>query len=181
MPQTTLKIDFNSSENVFKTFTFEIKRAVRLKTYFGGYKDNHRHTTLHHAFSQTNQSNNFNKLKFDRDTQIIDTQTKSVNPFREFGCQTPVSLNLFMDPRKDIVTESLKYFSSELWLQRRTEATIYIQKIMRGCLARIRIEKVKKMKQKIENEKKNLAEIKNLEINKFRSENLERRTHPKVG
>ena len=45
---------------------------------------------------------------------------------------------LFIDRRNDKVVEAKMYFTSEMWEERREEAALYIQRLVRGWFARRR-------------------------------------------
>jgi hypothetical protein len=46
--------------------------------------------------------------------------------------------NLFIDRRNDKIVETRMYFTSEMWEERREEAALYIQRLVRGWFARRR-------------------------------------------
>jgi hypothetical protein len=45
---------------------------------------------------------------------------------------------LFLDRRNDKVVEAKMYFTSEMWEERREEAALYVQRLVRGWFARRR-------------------------------------------
>lgn len=107
------------------------------KPYLGGFKNPRTGTIYHHAFAQTDQIKNEHKLKFHRDTQTHFQTTKSIKMMREFGTQMERE-GLYIDTRQDKPMEPQEYFSSELWEERRSDAALFIQRIVRGMLARHR-------------------------------------------
>ncbi len=46
--------------------------------------------------------------------------------------------NLFIDTRNDKMVDTKMYFTSEMWEERREEAALYIQRLVRGWFARRR-------------------------------------------
>lgn len=54
---------------------------------------------------------------------------------REFGTQMDY-IGLYIDPRKDKVLTATKYFDAETWEAKKESTVLYLQKIMRGFLAR---------------------------------------------
>ena len=86
---------------------------------------------------------------------------------------------LFIDTRTDKVVEPNMYFDSDMWYDRRWEAALFIQRLVRGWFARRRAKKLKsnkeeEFKREVEmNEKKR----KNEEVR--HKEEIERRRNPK--
>ena len=70
-------------------------------------------------------------------TQTHFQTTKSIKMMREFGTQMERE-GLYIDTRQDKPMEPQEYFSSELWEERRSDAALFIQRIVRGMLARHR-------------------------------------------
>ena len=54
---------------------------------------------------------------------------------REFGTQME-NIGLFIDPRQDKVMIITKYFTAEQWEYKKENTVLYLQKMMRGFLAR---------------------------------------------
>lgn len=98
---------------------------------------------------------------------------------REFGTQMERG-GIWIDTRTDRETQPRMYFTSEMWDQRREEASLFIQRLVRGWFARRRTNALKKQKQHKRDEQINLEEEfrKNEEI-KHKSE-IERRMHPRT-
>lgn len=181
MTQTTfeIQIDWKTDDQRAKTYNFVVSKLSHEKAELGGYKDLFRNTIFQNAYSQTDQPNVKIDQKFDRDTQTFDQETKSLNPFREFGSQT-IASDLFLDFRFANTLKPKKYFNSDLWLMRRIEATFFIQKIIRGFLARKRMKNIKSISQKIDQEKNLLIKKKKEWIENAKIQEIEKRTHPKV-
>jgi hypothetical protein len=130
------------------------------KPFIGGFRNKKTGIVYHHAFAQTDQVKKDHKLKFHRDTQTYYQSTKSIKLKREFGTQMERE-GLFIDTRSDKPMTPQLYFNSELWDIRRDEAALFIQRIIRGMLARMRAknlltlkEQNKQMKLKNEEEKR---------------------------
>jgi hypothetical protein len=181
MPSPPLKVDYKSSEGPIATFVFRVRRCHRAKRDFGGYTDNFRGATLLNYYSQTDQPLAPATIMFERDTQMLEVTTKSVTAAREFGSQTADPSSLFFDSRSDRIIYPGKYFDSVLWGKRRTEASIFIQKMIRGCLARMRIAKIKSLTQKITTEKQTTLAKQLEEAEAAKQAEYQRRIHPRVG
>ena len=54
---------------------------------------------------------------------------------REYGTQMDY-IGLYIDPRKDKILEPTKYFDADKWDLRKESTVLYLQKMMRGFLAR---------------------------------------------
>lgn len=54
---------------------------------------------------------------------------------------------IFIDTRTDKVVEPNMYFDSDMWYDRRWEAALYIQRLVRGWFARRRSKKLRKVKE----------------------------------
>lgn len=180
MQSHTLRIDFISELFENLQMTFEVTRLAHPKAVLGGYRDLIRNMVYSNAFSQTDQPQQTRPLCFERDTQIFDLETKSANPLREFGSQTP-SAELFVDGRTDKPMQPMKYFDSELWLRRRVEATLFIQKIIRGFLARRRMSNIKRISTQITQERHCLTENRRRVNEAAKMQEIDKRAHPKVG
>ena len=180
MKPTSLKIDFKNADGFFSSLNFQICRSTRTKAFFGGLQDTVKGLTFHHGYSQTDQMMRPQKQMFERDTQVLDLITKSVNPVSEFGSQTTAFTCLSHDSRNDKVLIPLKYFDSELWIKRRIESTIFIQKMIRGFLARKRMENIKAISKQIDLEKTSLIHSESLRQENLKSMEIVRRTKPRV-
>ena len=87
---------------------------------------------------------------------------------------------LWIDTRKDVVMKAEKYFTSEMWMERRELAARYIQKMMRGCFARKRTNKLKREHEEArQKEKEEKSAMRRREAEKHQRE-IRRRTHPKT-
>lgn len=84
-------------------------------------------------------------MKFHRDTQTHFESTKSSIMMREMGTQMEKE-GLFIDTREDRVVEPKLYFTSEMWEERREEAALFIQRLVRGWFARRRTNALRQKK-----------------------------------
>lgn len=174
------KIDFKNQQGSTQTIAFRLIRCNHHKTDFGGYSDTVRNVTLLHAYSQTDQTIVEKPKMFEQETQIFDTATKFINPIREFGAQTNSPGELFIDPRTDRLLTPNKYFDSELWLLRRIEAAVYIQKMTRAYLARRRINKIKELSRLKSIEQKALKDAKETAAERQKQSQIARKINPTV-
>ena len=89
----------NQAANRQKTIHVQItyKRDYR-KPFIGGFKDLYSNKAFYHAFSQTDQPKTQHLIRFERETQTVDTSTKTTNAKREFGTQTKRQ-DLYIDDR----------------------------------------------------------------------------------
>lgn len=87
---------------------------------------------------------------------------------------------LFIDERKDKKMEAKIYFTSEMWEERREEATLFIQRHFRRILAKNRTNELRKKKEdKIQEQLRREEEFRRKEEIKHKKE-IERRMHPKT-
>lgn len=56
-----------------------------MKPYFGGFRNNRTGQAYHHAFTQTDQVNNYHPEKNERMVQTYEYKTKSTVMMREMG------------------------------------------------------------------------------------------------
>ena len=86
---------------------------------------------------------------------------------------------IFIDTRTDRILEPKIYFSSEMWEERREEASLFIQRVARGKLARNKTNHLKLEKEKLRRELiEKKEEIRKEEEIKHKQE-IERRVHPR--
>ena len=86
---------------------------------------------------------------------------------------------ILIDGRSDKILVPSSYFNSEMWSERREEAALYIQRMVRGWLARVRASILKSQKeQKRQEQLAQEEEIRRNEGMKHQKE-IERRMHPK--
>lgn len=105
--------------------TVEVEKQQRPKPYFGGFKNNRNGITYHHAFTQTNQTENYHPEKLERQVQTYQYKTKSTVMMREFGVQMEKT-GLYIDTRQDKIIYPKKYISSAMWSKQREATTLYI-------------------------------------------------------
>ena len=172
-------VEFRNENYETKVLNFTISRRDHQKANLGGYIDMLGNTQYRNCYSQTDRTFKLKPQQFDRDTQMFDLETKSVTPIREFGSQT-CNKHLSIDDRTSKSCVAQKYFDSELWLQRRIEATLFIQKMIRGFLARKRMSNIKWISDRIRKEKEALSWNKLQKIESAKLQEIEKRVHPKV-
>jgi len=98
---------------------------------------------------------------------------------REFGTQME-RVGIWIDTRTDKEIQPRMYFTSEMWEQRREEAALFIQRLVRGWFARKRTNALKKEKEEKRNEQIRLEEeFRRQEEIKHKKE-IERRMHPRT-
>lgn len=173
------KIEYKHDLIEDREMNFVVVQNRHFKTDLGGYVDMIRNVRFFNAYSQSDQKLVLKPKQFNRDTQIFDLGTKSVTPVCEFGSQTSAP-NLYIDTRTSRIIKPLKYFDSDLWLKRRTEATLFIQKIIRGYLARKRMSNIKKITSNINDEKNFLIGSFQEKIEAAKLLEIEKRAHPRV-
>ena len=174
-----LRITFKNDDNEEQLQGFIVSRLKHEKSDLGGYVDLFKNVRYKNAYSQSDQILKKKETHFDRNTQIFDTATKSANPRRELGSQTDNS-DLYIHAQNFKTVKVMKYFDSELWLRRRTEATQFIQKIIRGFLARKRMKRIKLLAFQIKKEKNFLLNTRKDKIESIRILEIKKRTHPTV-
>jgi hypothetical protein len=167
-----------------KSSNDSIKVTVRMPKYpkldLGGLKDFDSGLEYYHGYSQTDQTLFPKPVRYERDTQTFEVTTKSANPKREYGTQTPVPGLVWTDSREGKVVKPMKYFDSELWLKRRIEAAMFIQKICRGYLARKRMSGIRALRRQIALKREAVAiEFKETQEMQLKLE-IEKRAKPKV-
>jgi hypothetical protein len=98
---------------------------------------------------------------------------------REFGVQLERG-GIWIDKRKDKEIQPRMYFNSEMWDQRREEASLFVQRLVRGWFARKRTNALKRQKESKRNDQITMEEEfrRNEEI-KHKNE-IERRMHPRT-
>lgn len=92
-------------------------------------------TYYHHAYAQTDQYKNPQKIKEEREVQTYEYKTRSTKANREFGTQME-AIGLYIDPRTDKVMIPTKYFDADSWEILKERTVLFLQKMMRGFLAR---------------------------------------------
>jgi hypothetical protein len=158
--------------------TVRLPKFVKLD--LGGLKDFDSGIEYLHAYGQTDQTVFQRPVRFERDTQTFEVIAKSSNPKREYGTQTPQPNMLWMDQRDGKVAYPKKYFDSELWLKRRIEAAMFIQKICRGYLARKRMSGIRVLRNTIALQRETQAKEFKLSHQMQLEQEIEKRAQPKV-
>ncbi|CAD8114686.1 unnamed protein product [Paramecium primaurelia] len=161
------------------TLTIQIIKANYQKPYLGGLKNKKSGALLHHAFAQTNQYRREHKEKNHRDTQTHFESTKSTIMMKEFGTQMEKE-DLFIDLRNDRTFEPKLYFTSEMWEERREEAALFIQRLIRGWFARRRTNALRQKKQQLQNEQLEKEEDFRRQEEVRHKKEIERRTNPRT-
>lgn len=89
-------------------------------------------------------------------------------------------VGLWLDPREDKLVQPRMYFTSEMWDQRREEAALFIQRLVRGWFARRITSNLKLEKEDKRNNQIKLEEdFRQKEEVKHKGE-IERRMHPRT-
>ena len=87
---------------------------------------------------------------------------------------------LFIDERNDRIVYPSVYFTSEMWLERRIEAALYIQRLTRGMFARNHTNKLKAEKLAKELYKLNIEEEERKKEEVKHKKEIERRRNPRT-
>ena len=136
-------------------------------------------TTYHNAFAQTDQYQRQYPQRNHREVQTFQYRTQETTMMREFHSQT-AGPGLVVETRNDLVVEAKPYFTSEMWMRQREERTLYLQRMVRGWLAR----RLAKQERKLRDEKLHDNAEKQEELRKKDEEShkreIERRMHPKT-
>ena len=173
--QKTKKLKMNVLNRDIKiTIVFNNNKKPDL----GGLKDTENSKEYYHAFSQTDQVRKNYPILFSRATQKVPVSTQSSTIKREASTQCPRK-DLFIDNRLVVEKIPKKYFNSELWKKRREIAALFIQKMIRGCLARKRMEKIKNLKKTIFMEKFNIKKNYLIEKENENQKKIQKRLKPK--
>lgn len=94
-------------------------------------------------------------------------------------CETT---GLYMDTRNDkIIRPNLNYFSSKMWAKEREDTTLYIQCRVRAWFSRKRAYQLRKIRDDKDAELKRRQDELQVEEEKKRKIEIERRMHPKKG
>lgn len=155
-----------------------VVRPTQPKPYLGGLKSLKNDAVYHHAFAQTDQRAKEHNVMYHRQTQTYDYSTISTKVMREFGTQME-RVGIYVDRREDKELQPKMYFTGEMWEERREEATLYIQRMIRGYHGWKRVDGLRKEKREKEAEQERMEEEfrKNEEIK--HKEEIERRMHPR--
>jgi len=113
----------------------EVEKAKGAKPYIGGYVNKRDGAVYHNAFAQTDQYEKPHPVMYHRGVQSYQFKTEETDMMREFSTQTPVP-GIVVETRTDKVLEAKPYFTSEMWMKQREVTTLYIQRMVRGWLAR---------------------------------------------
>lgn len=113
----------------------EVEKTKGAKPYIGGFVNKRNGLTYHNAFAQTDQYERPHPKMNHREVQTYQYKTEETQMMREFSSQTPVP-GIVVETRSDKVLEAKPYFTSEMWMKQREETTLYLQRMVRGWLAR---------------------------------------------
>lgn len=174
-----LEIEVRTSDGTSKTVTVEIIRASGNKPYIGGYRNKTTNLQFFHAATNTNQLQRQYKAKNHREVQVFQYKTRSTLMKRELGTQMDRPGLVNVDPRKDKEVRPGPYFDSEMWLDERVRAALYVQCCARRWLAYKRRRHLKSVRDA--NDKELLdrqEEARKFEEAKHRDE-INRRMHPR--
>ena len=98
---------------------------------------------------------------------------------KEFGSQTERP-EIWIDPRDGVHVTAKKYFTSQMWLERRIDAAHFIQKMMRGCFARKRTRALREEKEKKKQEQIRLEKEFRIKEEEKHEREIRRRINPKT-
>jgi len=116
-----------------------IIREEKRKPYLGGFRNKKTGLVYHHASSQTTfeRANKWDNMaeRFTRETQTVDTVTRSQQTVRETATQMKRH-DLYIDESKDRVIEPKDYFNADKLHRLREEKTLFLQCQWRGYCAR---------------------------------------------
>lgn len=129
------EVEIRLADNQVKIVTVAVEKQQRAKPYFGGFRNNRSGITFHHAFTQTDQTQNYHPEKIERMVQTYQYKTKSTVMMREFGVQMEKA-GIYVDSRHDKIIYPKKYFSSAMWGKQREATTLKIQCHVRAWFAR---------------------------------------------
>ena len=163
-----------------ESLKIQVNLPKRKKIDLGGFREISYGIEYLHSCVQTDIPPQRIPILNDRDTQTIENSSKSANCKREFGTQSLKSGDLYYDSRNDRIIKPGKYFDSELWLKRRTEACVYIQKMIRGYLSRKRIDKIKYLKTEIDHYRSTNIRKREELVEKNLEKEISRRIAPEV-
>lgn len=70
-----------------------------------------------------------------REVQTYQYKSQTTLMMREFSSQTPCP-GIVIETRNDKILEAKPYFTSEMWMKKREETSLFVQRMVRGWLAR---------------------------------------------
>jgi hypothetical protein len=150
------------------------------KAYLGGFKDKRYDLIYHHAWTQTKRKKKKEKaLKFHRETQTIDTSTRSQQTTRESGTQMDRK-DLYVDHSNDRVIVARPYFSAaQLEAVRQIEAR-NIQCFLRQCFAYRRVRRLRGDNEARKAKARDDEDVKQSQANLQHQKQIQRRMHPRT-
>lgn len=175
------EIDFNIKD---KNINSEIQIKVELeklsyeKPMLGGLVNKSSGVYYFHAYGQTDQYENPQIIRCERDAQTYFYKSRSTKTNREFGTQME-RVGLYIDTRQDKVMIATDYFCADDWQREKVNTIMYLQKCVRGFISR---KKARLYRKEVKEEKMILDQKEENERIKEERKNkkeIERRTHPK--
>jgi hypothetical protein len=175
-----LVVEVRDAEGQVRTINVEIERAEVPKLFIGGHRSKRTGEEFYHATTNTDQLRREYKTKETREVQTYQYSTKPTVMKREFGCQMDKTGVVHIDTRKDRIIEGQPYFTSEMWDELRERASLFIQRNVRGWLARRRAAQMREIRDARDRAilEKDEALRRTEEENHKRE--IERRMHPKT-
>ncbi len=157
----------------------EVEKAKGAKPFIGGFINKKNEQVYHNAFAQTDQYKRPHPDMNHREVQTFQYKTVETSMMREFSSQTP-GPGLYIETRSDKILEAKTYFTSEMWMRKREETTLYMQRMVRGWLARREAVRTRKERDsEMEANAKRQEELRKKEEEDHKRE-IERRLHPKT-
>jgi hypothetical protein len=163
-------------------FPVTVVKAVSSKLYLGGYRHKMTGKVYHHASSQTptehhRQTKDFSNLRT-RDTQTVETKTRSIQGYRESGTQMD-RVDLKTNTVNDTIKFARTYTTADEVLLKRKECAIIMQRYWRGYMARCRANEVRQRNIQFKLEQQEQQRLKAITDEEQRVKDMLRRTHPK--
>lgn len=175
------EIEFKIYDKITKNVRYvkvELEKINYQKPYFGGFVNKTNGSYYYHSYAQTDQYKNPHIIRNEREVQTYQYKTRSTKMNREFGTQMQY-VGLYIDPNNDKILVPTKYFDADTWELKKESTVLYLQKMMRGFLARKLASLYRKERddQRKSIEKKDEEQRLKEELENKRE--IERRTHPK--
>eukprot|EP00753_Platysulcus_tardus_P018650 PLAT7002.1.p1 GENE.PLAT7002.1~~PLAT7002.1.p1 ORF type:complete len:768 (+),score=410.07 PLAT7002.1:32-2305(+) len=162
-------------------FDVAILRELRRKPYLGGYRHRKTGVEYHHASSQTESKKERGPWveKFHRETQTVQTITRSAQTTRESGTQM-MRADLFVDDRRDVLLSPRPYFDSTSLMELKLVKAVVLQSHWRGYKARCRAMQIKAEQRERRLRLEEEDETKRAEAEARHKAEIERRMHPRT-
>lgn len=126
---------FDKTTKKLRYVKVELEKINYHKPYLGGFVNKTNGSYYYHSYAQTDQYKNKQIVRNEREVQTYQYKTRSTKMNREFGTQMQY-IGLYIDPRQDKVMTPTAYFEAKDWEIKKENTVLYLQKRMRGFLAR---------------------------------------------